>query len=154
MVSRGTGGEIVLYQPAEGPSLQNMTRTVGEVLKLHGDVLFAWIYGSFARQEPFRDIDIAIYLAQAAEPYDIYKLQMQIAREVEQRVIPGIPVDVRILNGAPVEFQYEVIRDGRLAYERDRELRIEFESGVMSRYLDIRFMLDRVDRAFLAGVGR
>ena len=154
MVSRGTGGEIVLYQPGEGPALQEMTRTVGEVLELHGGILFSWIYGSYARQEPFQDIDIAIYLAQAAEPYDIYKLQMQIAREVEQRVIPGIPVDVRILNGAPVEFQYEVIRDGRLAYERDRELRIEFESGVMSRYLDIRFMLDRVDRAFLAGVGR
>jgi predicted nucleotidyltransferase len=88
------------------------------------------------------------------EPYTLFKRQMQIAGEIEDLLSPPVPCDVRVLNGAPVEFQYEVIRTGCIVFCRSEEERIAYETGIMRRYLDLKYLFDRVDRAFLAGVSR
>jgi len=63
-------------------------------------------------------------------------------------------VDLRILNTAPVEFQYEVVKTGRLVFARDESLRIAFEADVLAKYLDLKHLYDRMDRALLAPVTR
>ena len=140
--------DIVLFLHATGPSEEKLTAAIKTVLDHHPEILFAWLYGSFTRDEPFQDIDLAVFISQTArdlDPYAIYKLQMQVAREVQERITPSVPIDVRVLNDAPVEFQYEVICSGRLVFDRDREKRTEFEADIISRYLDLRYLLDRVD---------
>ena len=78
----------------------------------------------------------------------------QIAGEIEDLLSPPVPCDVRVLNGAPVEFQYEVIRAGRIVFCRNEEQKIDYETDMMRRYLDLKYLFDRVDQAFLAGVSR
>ncbi len=56
---------------------------------------------------------------------------------------------MKILNTAPVSFQYEVIKSGRPVFLRDREQRIRYEAGVLSRYLDYADTLDWFDRVLL-----
>ncbi len=63
---------------------------------------------------------------------------------------PRIEFDVRILNYAPVYFPYEVISNGIVVLERDQENRIDFEAHLISEYLGLKHMYDRLDRAFLA----
>jgi hypothetical protein len=79
---------------------------------------------------------------------------MQIAGEIEDLLTPHVPCDVRILNGAPVEFQYEVVRTGSIVFCRNDEQKIDYETVLMRRYLDLKYLFDRVDQAFLAGVSR
>jgi hypothetical protein len=59
-----------------------------------------------------------------------------------------------VLNGAPVEFQYKVIRTGRIVLCRNDEQKIDYETDKMRRYLDPKYLFDRADRAFLTGVSR
>jgi len=58
--------------------------------------------------------------------------------------------NVRILNTAPAYFRYEVISKGVLVLERDKEMRVDFEAHIISEYLDLKYMYDLQDQAFLA----
>jgi uncharacterized protein len=75
---------------------------------------------------------------------------VSLARSLEQAVHPRVDFDVRILNYAPVYFQYEVIGKGIVVMERDREKRVDYEAGLISEYLDLKCMYDLFDQAFLA----
>ncbi len=57
---------------------------------------------------------------------------------------------MRILNYAPVYFQYEVISKGIVVLERDQDMRVDFEAHLISEYLDLKYMYDRFDQAYLA----
>jgi hypothetical protein len=47
-----------------------------------------------------------------------------------------IPADVRILNEAPLSFQYTVIRQGKVLLDHDPNRRAAFEGNVIKQYLD------------------
>jgi predicted nucleotidyltransferase len=80
---------------------------------------------------------------------------MRFARRVEGELERGFcyrfEADVKILNTAPVSFQYEVIKSGQRVFSRDNERRVRYEAGVLSRYLDYKETLDWFDRVLLTG---
>lgn len=117
------------------------------------DILLGYLYGSFLRHGEFHDIDIGLLVAGKREPYESYKYAMGIASDLERCITPRYEIDLRILNDAPVEFQYEVVRTGRLLVARDEAARIDFEAGVITQFLDLKYLYDRIDRALLARVG-
>jgi hypothetical protein len=51
-------------------------------------------------------------------------------------VIPGLPVDLRPLGAATPRFRANVLRDGMLLYESDRELRLQAEARIMVERAD------------------
>ena len=55
-------------------------------------------------------------------------------------------IDLVILNVAGVELEHKVIATGRLLFSRDEAERIEYEEGVLLRYLEIKPYLDEYDR--------
>jgi len=55
------------------------------------------------------------------DPHD-ERAAVRIARELERKMEPRMELDVRILNSAPVTFQYEVIKNGSLVFSRDEEI--------------------------------
>ncbi|KUG19031.1 MAG: nucleotidyltransferase domain-containing protein [Methanomicrobiaceae archaeon] len=79
---------------------------------------------------------------------------MTIASDLERCITPRYEVDLRMLNSAPVEFQYEVVKTGRIVFARDESLRIAFEAEVLAKYLDLKHLYDRMDRSILAPVNR
>jgi predicted nucleotidyltransferase len=84
---------------------------------------------------------------------ELYKYAMGIASDLERCITPRYEIDLRILNDAPVEFQYEVVKTGRLLVARDEDTRVAFEAGVITKFLDLKYLYDRIDRALLARVG-
>ncbi len=116
------------------------------------DILFAYVYGSFAEGVPFHDIDVGVYLSGACEREDMWadielaqELELALRRariacrtgrdrDVKQR---PIPVDVRILNEAPIAFSYHVLR-GELLFSRDEETRVRWAAHILDRYLDLK----------------
>ena len=68
--------------------------------------------------------------------YERFKLAMSIARLLERSLQPRCEVDVRVLNEAPLLFQYEVLRSGQVLVERLPERRICWEAQLLSDFLD------------------
>lgn len=101
-------------------------------LEKRPDLLFAYIHGSFMSQEKFRDIDVAIYLK--SKPTEL--LQVELDMEAALYKMINYPVDVRILNNAPLSFRYNVIKDGRRLAVINDDARCDFEETTVSNYFD------------------
>lgn len=103
------------------------------------EVSFAYLFGSATRREDFHDLDVAVYLIPCPpSAYERFKVAMRIARLLERSLPTRCEVDVRVLNEAPLLFQSEVLRTGRLLLERDRGDRIRYEANLLSSFLDYR----------------
>jgi hypothetical protein len=111
-----------------------ISETIAERLsRSYPEIAAAYIFGSFAGQESFGDIDIGILLVGEELPAPLeYELSMEAALEKELR----LPVDVRVLNSAPLSFQHHVIKSGLLIIDKDPNLRAAFEGRVRKQYFD------------------
>lgn len=131
---------------------QEIIRKIGETISGFNDVEIAYIFGSFLERDKFNDIDVAIFLSKELDPYKRFKFAMEIARKLERKIHPRFEFDVKILNYSPVEFQHEVIKKGRVVFLRDESKRIEYESKLISTYLDFKGMYEFLDKKLLARV--
>ncbi|MFQ5979886.1 MAG: nucleotidyltransferase domain-containing protein [Candidatus Heimdallarchaeota archaeon] len=59
------------------------------------------------------------------------------------------PVDIVILNSAPPILAFEIIKNGKLFYCKDEEIRISFEVSAIRNYLDYKFYNDRFNEEYL-----
>ncbi len=127
-----------------GPEKETTLRAVSEVLARHEEIVFAYAHGSFLGKGAFRDLDLALYLNPTPGcPVFLYELQIQ--QEITSAIAAGFPVDVRVTNRAPILFQYHAYR-GRLLLDRDPDLRASIIAHVVSRYLDIKPVLEHYSR--------
>lgn len=112
-------------------------------------VVAAYLFGSHARGEATgaSDVDVAVLLC---EPYlaTLESGGFDLANALENAV--GRPVDLVILNGAPVDLVARVLRDGRLLLDRDRSARIHFEVRSRNEYFDLLPFLRQYRAAALA----
>ena len=116
------------------PERKAIREQIKDYLKSRKDVLFAYIHGSFLENRPFRDIDVAVFVG--SKPSRFYEMEL----EDELSRLTGFPVDVRVLNDAPVEFRFHVI-GGELLFSRDEKARCDFEEQTMREYHDYSYYL-------------
>lgn len=118
-------------------SVEQRDRLIGQLHMLIQDspeVLFALLHGSFPAGGPFRDVDLALYL----EPEIVHRESFrdyELERGVRWTDIVGLPVDVRLLNDAPVGFRYHALK-GMVLFVRDEELLDEFRARTWDEYFD------------------
>jgi predicted nucleotidyltransferase len=101
------------------------------ILQREDKILFAYLHGSFG-VFPFRDIDIGAYCSMSeGEAFD-FELEMSSRLEL----VLGYPVDFKVINYAPIGFQFSVINEGILLFERDRAVRLDFVEDTGLKYMD------------------
>ena len=125
--------EAVLHRLAPKAKRQAGER-LATLVQERRDIAFAYIHGSFLEDVPFHDIDLGVYLSDVQEgtaTSRALELAHIFSRELQ------LPVDVRVLNFAPIAFLYHIIR-GRLILERDEDLHRRVVEHTMQRYLDIK----------------
>lgn len=123
--------KVYRLQPGER---ERVIEKLTAVLAQQPDILFVYVFGSFAEGLPFHDIDVGVYLAQTdAQTYTESALSLADTLSMEV----AMPVDVRVLNAAPVPFLYHVLR-GRLIVDRDPETRARITEETLARFLDIK----------------
>jgi len=113
-------------------------------------IIFAYIFGSFARGEVFSDIDIGTYLKS-----DVDRSPLEIEFEMEDKIgaLTGYPVDVRVLNKAPTTFVFQVIKDGILIKDINPDIRSDFEGFVFKTTHDfLRFQNEYLREIYNAPV--
>ncbi|HNX40716.1 MAG TPA: nucleotidyltransferase domain-containing protein [Methanothrix sp.] len=129
---------------------ESIEERVGQIVGSYPQVEAAYIYGSFLKGEDYRDIDVALLFSQGLSPYQCLKLSLRIGSDLDLQIMPGRDFDVRVLNNAHPEFQYEVIKTGKAVFSRSKEERCDYEAEVISTYLDLKEMYDYYDRRYLA----
>ena len=119
-----------------------------ERLSQKPEIVFAYIHGSFEENISFRDIDIALYLDNAAA----FDFESDLSYELTR--FAGYEVEVRIMNKAPVEFQMAVLQKGRVLFSRDEDKRADFIYDVGKRYKEYAHFRNIFMEAIGEGKGR
>lgn len=128
--------------PPRQTAREPISRALAAALREQPDVAFAYLHGSCVTERPYRDVDVAVYLAPEAEAG--WERHMELAKTLEEAIAsspaldPAPPVDVRVLNRAPLGFCYQVLLRGKLLCSRDDALRVPWVAHVVSRYLDLK----------------
>jgi len=116
-------------------SRETIISAIIQELQKHEEIGFSYVHGSFAGEDVFHDIDIAVFLKELPES----KLEYELDLETKLIQAIGRIVDVRILNEAPLSFRYHVIKQGIPLIVRDENERAEFQEVTLSRYFDFAF---------------
>ena len=95
------------------------------------EIAAAYLFGSVARgtAKPGSDVDVGILYSE--EPPRTLK-GLGLGLEGDLEALLELPVQVVVLNRAPVDLVIRVLRDGKLLVDRERSKRIRFE--VKSRF--------------------
>lgn len=96
-------------------------------------IRFAYLYGSVLESDRIHDVDIGLFLEDT-----VVAQQAQIVEILSAKLTAAVrlPVDVRVINNAPLSFLYHVLR-GRLLLCRDEGFLTDLLEDVARRYLDL-----------------
>ena len=102
-------------------------------LESRKDVLFAYLFGSFAdgRTTPLSDVDIAVYLGGG----DLAEKRLEILGKVTD-ILKSDEVDLVILNTAPLLLRMKVLQKKTLLADNAPFARHAYESATIRSYLD------------------
>lgn len=113
---------------------EKTVETIKNALVNSSEIIFAYVHGSFTGKKEFRDIDIALYLKEEDLKDRIINYEIDLEIKLEETL--KYPVDVRVLNHAPLSFQYQVIKSGTLLFEKDGDRRVDFQTKTLDYYFD------------------
>ena len=111
---------------------ENIIKDIVSALTKHDEIVLAYVFGSFVHSGHFSDIDLGILVKEKL----VTPLNIELKLEIALEDIVHYPVDVRILNHAPLSFCQNVIRYGRVVLERDANLRADFTGNILKQYFD------------------
>jgi len=125
-----------------------------------------YLFGSHAQgnPNPLSDFDFGIVLANP-EKYkektlDIYLKLYDIFTEIlpkqylSQRFkLREHEFDIVFLQFTPISFQFAVIKNGQVLYERDKENRLKYEEYVIKRKADLKYFHDLSFKRLLERIG-
>ncbi len=120
----------------------SLTNALGD----DSEVILTYLFGSIIRDQgkPDSDIDLAFLVEPQAYKEDplracapAHLIAAQLALDFDRET------DVIILNFSSIEMCYEIISTGVCIYEREPEVRLEYEAKIRGLYYDFRpFLLN------------
>ncbi|MBI5376935.1 MAG: nucleotidyltransferase domain-containing protein [Candidatus Schekmanbacteria bacterium] len=103
----------------------------------HPEICTAYLFGSQASgsSTELSDIDIAILLKDDTTKNNIFRNEMLLEAEISL-LLKKEKIDLLILNAAPLYLTYNVISQGKIVYESDPVVTMDFVEMVITQYLD------------------
>lgn len=117
--------------------------------KKRKDVLFAYLFGSFASMaiSPLSDLDIAVYLSGKY----LSPKRLQILGDLTD-IFKTDEIDLVILNTAPLTLRMKILKNKQILADNDPFFRHSYESVTMRTYFDFSILEKRIlNRRFLSG---
>lgn len=130
--------------------LENLTRNLKDFFQNQEEVLFCYLFGSFAYRNfsSKSDIDVAVYLDKR-KCRDLFKKRLNLIAAISKSLKKE--TDIIILNDlTSVFFEYVILKEGKLIFERDKEKRIEFEMKTLNQYFDFKPIMERYNQRMLS----
>ena len=119
-------------------------------LQSRTDILFAYLFGSFARDKhfPLSDVDIAVYFK---EPSDVQEKKMEILGTLTD-ILQTDEIDLVVLNRAPLPLRMKILENKKVVVDREPFLRHHYESLTMREYFDFSILEKQIlNKRFLSG---
>ena len=125
----------------KGSDEMDIIKNCRDILIQYEDIIFAFIFGSYAKGNirEDSDIDIAIYLKDNMNTYEYLDMKMELSEALKREV------DLVILNDATPLLRYEIYKNNILIFTHDKDMenrykvKILFEYNDMKRYLDLSY---------------
>lgn len=114
---------------------EDLAEIMTGIIRQDKRVLFAFLYGSFLDGVLFRDVDLGVFVKDVVT-IDFWEYECMLSQKIENELNYPFPVEIKIINDAPVSFSYHVIR-GRLLFARDESAMLDFMTRVARTYLDM-----------------
>ena len=114
------------------------------------DILFAYLFGSFAKGKhfPLSDVDIAVYLR---GPTVVLEKKMEILGTLID-ILQTDEIDLVVLNSAPLPLRMGILENKKVVVDREPFLRHHYESLTMREYFDFSIKEREIlNRRFLSG---
>lgn len=89
-----------------------------------------YLFGSYADGSQHEDSDIDLAFLSAESFIDQDRLYFDLQERFERTI------DLIDLRKAPLTFAYSIIKDGKVVYDLDEDLRTDFEDDTIRKYLD------------------
>ena len=126
------------YYSASADQKDQIVSTIAAILMKTEDIHFSYIFGSFLDGDiAFHDIDLGVFCA-GNNRLQMFEATINLATILSRKT--GYPVDVRVLNNAPVSFVYNVLK-GKLIYEKNEDIRCQVMENTVRSYLDMKPIL-------------
>jgi predicted nucleotidyltransferase len=117
-----------------GSKIASIKKVLIQFLQKRAEIWFAVLYGSAAENQAFRDIDIGLFvIREAVPPASDLDYAFTLADQIQDLI--KFPVDVRVINDAPLPFRYNVSR-GIPLIVNDKEVYARFLERTWDEYLD------------------
>jgi predicted nucleotidyltransferase len=134
------------YQTYNIDRLKLVGTIVSQLEKEH-NLAFAYLYGSAVEQQSVHDIDIGLYY-ESTDSLPTSDQMLTLAHQLSSAL--HIPVDVRILNHAPLSFLFHTLH-GQLLTCQHPDLHATILEQTAREYLDIApFLRQSTKDAFIA----
>jgi predicted nucleotidyltransferase len=137
----------------------DVARIIG-YFRARKEVSTLYLFGSLAggRKTAESDIDIAVLV----DERKLKKADYGRLKDEYYHASPGFslrPVDIVVLNTAPPYLRHRILKTGRILFDRNRRLRVNFTTEAIIEYLDFKPLEDIFNRAVAdrfrkASVGR
>lgn len=118
---------------ADARERDRVRRDLAAALETEADVEWAWLHGSFLAGGGFHDVDVGLHLTAGQDAG--FELALDLALRLDRAT--RFPVDVQVLNGAPVSFLFHVFREGHLLLSRDDTSLANRMEETVRQYLDV-----------------
>ncbi|MFW5889732.1 MAG: type VII toxin-antitoxin system MntA family adenylyltransferase antitoxin [Bacillota bacterium] len=111
-------------------NLNEIERKIRTILVNKLSPKLIYIFGSMVKNRGRNDsdIDIAILTDKQTDEYQLYMVSQQLADELKREV------DIVDLRKASIVFKAEILRTGKLVYNSDNMIKMDFQLNVLKQY--------------------
>lgn len=123
--------------------MMKIDSVIREYFKNREEVIFAYLFGSYAKgtTNKLSDIDIAIFVNPELCEEEGFGYRANLLADLMQ-VLHTNNCDLVILTHASPLLSHQVIRYGKCIFSRDEKRRIKFEVNSFKRYVDTKRLRD------------
>lgn len=126
-----------------------ITGTLTHTLNKYPEVIAAYLFGSTASDKARfgSDVDVAVFFEEKLSKEEKFDLRLTLIATLED--VLSIEVDVVDLSAVSLTFQHQVLRTGKLLFERDKQQRIAYEVRLRQEYFDFRPYIEHYQKTVL-----
>jgi hypothetical protein len=121
------------YRKLTAEEKERLLESLRKELEGVDGIVFAYVHGGFIEMGIFRDVDVAVWIKNPEDALD-YEVDFSAKLEVSLKT----PIDLHVLNQAPLSFRHHALTRGKLLFSKDEEMRIGLIEETVRQYADLK----------------